>query len=601
MNLIRIKRIHGQSTQRIVFVFLSLIFLLHAEPVLSRVKIYYHDRTQLIKIVQTPEVSVLKQRTGGYLEAVVESGYLKTLRNTGWEYEVVIEDIAAYYKQLLVDSEGGVFGNYYLYAEVRQGIVHLQSEYPGLVKVDSLPTRSIENRALYVIKISSNPAANNGKPEVLFCGAIHAYEPIGVSVCMTDMTHLCENYASDPAIQWLVDNRQIYFIPVMNPDGYVFNETYPSMMWRKNRRLNPGGSYGVDLNRNYPYKWGYDNNGSSPNPSAWNYRGTGPASEPETQAIIDFVNVHQFRTWHNHHSPGDVLLIPFSYIDSYPWADTIEYYTICREESVLYGFLDWGNSSQAYGYPCNGELGDWAWCDSATYKIFGLVPELGPDYWGGMNDTAEIVGICQNMLMAELYLMEVSGFFPVVFEITVHDTMPGANNDGILNPGEMAALQITLQNKAVVDTAFDLSGYLSTSYQNISVTDSIGNYGDVIRLAQATNNNDPFVVSCSTAAVPNDWAHFYLRLEWNTGAYEKTLVCSLQIGPEIGVSEHVRRVKDPSLIWPTIINGSLRLPKNLSYKLFDITGREVMPDKIKPGIYFIYIDGKLSKKVIKVR
>jgi hypothetical protein len=595
------KRIHGQSTQRIVFVLLSLIFLLHAEPVLSRVKIYYHDRTQLIKIVQTPEVSVLKHRTGGYLEAVVESGYLETLKNTGWEYEVVIKDIATYYMELRSDGRGGVFGNYYLYAEVRQAILDLQSQYPGLVKVDSLPTRSIEDRALYVVKVSNSPAINNGKPEVLFCGAIHAYEPIGVSVCMTDMTHLCENYASDPAIQWLVDNRQIYFIPVMNPDGYVFNETYSSMMWRKNRRLNSGGSYGVDLNRNYPYKWGYDNVGSSPNQTAWNYRGTEPASEPETQAVVDFVNAHQFRAWHNHHSPGDVLLIPFSYIDSYPWADTLEYYTICREESVLYGFLDWGNSSQAYGYPCNGELGDWAWCDSATYKIFGLIPELGPDYWGGLNDTAEIVGICQNMLMAELYLMEVSGFFPVVFEITVHDTMPGANNDGILNPGEMAALQITLQNKAVVDTAFDLYGYLRTSYQNISVTDSIGNYGDVIRLAQATNSNDPFVVSCSTAAVPNDWAHFYLRLEWNTGGYEKTLVCSLQIGPEIGISEHVRRVKDPSLIWPTIINGSLRLPKNLSYKLFDITGREVMPDKIKPGIYFIYIDGRLSKKVIKVR
>lgn len=601
MNLIRMKRIHGQSTQRIVFVLLSLIFLLHAEPVLSRVNIYYQNYYQLVQLIQMPEISVLKHKSSGYLEAVVESGYFETLRASGFEYEVLIKNIATYYMELRSDGRGGVFGNYYLYAEVRQAILDLQSQYPGLVKVDSLPTRSIEDRALYVVKVSNSPAANNGKPEVLFCGAIHAYEPIGVSVCMTDMTHLCENYASDPAIQWLVDNRQIYFIPVMNPDGYVFNETYSSMMWRKNRRLNSGGSYGVDLNRNYPYKWGYDNVGSSPNQTAWNYRGTEPVSEPETQAVVDFVNAHQFRAWHNHHSPGDVLLIPFSYIDSYPWADTLEYYTICREESVLYGFLDWGNSSQAYGYPCNGELGDWAWCDSATYKIFGLVPELGPDYWGGLNDTAEIVGICQNMLMAELYLMEVSGFFPVVFEITVHDTMPGANNDGILNPGEMAALQITLQNKAVVDTAFDLYGYLRTSYQNISVTDSIGNYGDVIRLAQATNSNDPFVVSCSTAAVPNDWAHFYLRLEWNTGGYEKTLVCSLQIGPEIGISEHVRRVKDPSLIWPTIINGSMCLPKNLSYKLFDITGREVMPDKIKPGIYFIYIDGRLSKKIIKVR
>lgn len=593
--------IHNKSVSRVALLLCILFLTSHAEITYSRVKIFYYNYDQLLQLVQTPEISVLKHRTGGYLEAVVESGYLKMLKNTGWQYEVVVEDIAAYYKQLLIDSEGGIFGNYYLYTEVLQEILQLQAQYPGLLKVDSLAIRSIEDRAFYTVKVSSSPVANNGKPEVLFCGAIHAYEPIGVSVCMTDMTHLCENYASNPAIQWLVDNRQIYFIPVMNPDGYVFNETYPSMMWRKNRRLNPGGSYGVDLNRNYPYKWGYDNNGSSPNPSAWNYRGTAPASEPETQAIIDFVNLHQFRAWHNHHSPGDVLLIPFSYINSYPWADTLEYYTICREESVLYGFIDWGNSSQAYGYPCNGELGDWAWCDSATYKIFGLVPEIGPDYWGGLNDTAEIVGICQNMLMAELYLMEVSGFFPVVFEITVHDTMPGANNDGILNPGEMAALQITLQNKAVVDTAFGLCGYLSTSYQSISVTDSIGNYGDVIRLAQATNSNDPFVVSCSTAAVPNDWAHFCLRLEWNTGGYEKTLVCSLQIGPEIGISEHVRRTTDYPLIFPTIISGAIQLPEDISCKFYDIAGREIMPDKTTPGIYFIYIDGKLSKKIIKVR
>ncbi|MGB3480037.1 MAG: M14 family zinc carboxypeptidase [bacterium] len=589
-----------KMTKKLVLLLWCFFLFGSAEQTFSRVNIYYQNYDELVQLVQTPEISVLKHKSGGYLEAVVEHGYLETLDKSGFEYEVLIKDIATYYKELRSDGRGGVFGNYYLYTEVKQAILDLQSQYPGLVKVDSLPTRSIENRALYVVKVSNSPAANNNKPEVLFCGAIHAYEPIGVSVCMTDMTHLCEDYASDPEIQWLVDNRQIYFIPVMNPDGYVFNETYPSMMWRKNRRLNSGGSYGVDLNRNYPYKWGYDNIGSSPNQTAWNYRGTEPASEPETQAVMDFVNAHQFRAWHNHHSPGDVLLIPFSYVDSYPWDDTLEYYCICREESLLYGFLDWGNSTQTYGYPCNGELGDWAWCDSATYKIYGLVPELGPDYWGGLNDTSEIVGICQNMLRAELYLMEVSGFFPVIFEIIVHDTMPGANNDGVLNPGETAGLQIALQNKAVVDTAFGLCGYLNTVYPHVNVTDSTGNYGDVIRLAQVVNS-DPFVVYCSTAANPSDWVHFDLRLDWNTGEYEKTLVCSLQIGPETRIIEERCRPKKHYTVFPTVVSGAIHLPEGTSCKLFDITGRVVLSNKMKPGVYFVEVDNKIVQKVVKIR
>ncbi len=585
-----------------LFLFFLCFFVFgSAAQTFSRVKIYYQDYSQIRILLQSSEIAVLKGKRNDHLEVLIEADHLEMIKSTHLKYEVMIDDVARYYQEMLADGRGGVFGNYYLYSEIRQAILGLQSQYPALVKVDSLPIRSIEDRAIYVVKISNSPGANNGKPEVLISGAIHAYEPIGPSVVMCDMTHLCENYAADPEIQWLVDNRQTYFFPVMNPDGYVFNETYPSRMWRKNRRLNPGGSYGVDLNRNYPYKWGYDNNGSSPNPPAWNYRGTAPASEPETQAVVDFVNAHQIRTWHNHHSPGDVLLIPFSYIDSYPWNDTLEYYTMCREESLLYGFVDWGNSSQAYGYPCNGELGDWAWCDSATYKIFGLVPELGPDYWGGLNDTSVIVDICQRMLGAELYLIQVAGFFPIVLDITVNDSPPGGNNDGVLNPGETAALQIRLDNKAVVDTADGLCGYLSTAYQYVRMIDTIGNYGDVIRLTQAINSSDPFAVACSTSAAPFDWVHFNLRLVWDAGDFEKTLVCSLQLGPAPGVRENVFMPTDYQNIMPTILTGPLLLPKDLECKVFDITGREIQTNNPAPGIYFIEVEGKIEQKVIKIR
>jgi len=477
------------------------------------------------------------------------------------------------------DGKGGVFGNYYRYTEIFQSIVVLQTRFPGLVKVDSLPTRSIENRALYIVKISNSPNSNNGRPEALISGAIHAYEPIGPSLCMSDMTYLCEHYSADPEIRWLVDNRQVYFLPVMNPDGYVYNETYPSRMWRKNRRNN-GGSYGVDLNRNYPYKWGYDNIGSSPNPDAWNYRGTAPASEPETRAVVDFVNAHRIRTWHNHHSPNDVLLIPFGYIDSYPWGDTLEYYTMCREESLLYGFNKWGNSYRAYGYLVNGGVEDWAWCDSATYRSYCLVPELGMDYWEGLSDSSKIVDVCMRMLGAELYLVEVAGFFPKVFSLTVNDSAPGGNNDGVLNPGEQARLWITVRNKAVVDTALGLTGYLSSNYPHCRVTDSVGSYGNVVRLTTVANSTDPFALACSTSARPGDWARFSLRLAWNSGNYEKTLACSLRIGPvtRVAGSDDVTCSSTAFRLMGNPAQGPVRLavpaPRGLvKVRVFDGCGR----------------------------
>ncbi len=611
-------------------VFLSFLFFLflYGEEKFSRVRIYYQNCHQLEELLKFPGLDVLRTEPGQYLDAVVELAKIKKISEAGFKAEIVVEDLAQHFKNLLAGSKGGVFGNYYTYGEIRQSIVALQSRFPGLVKVDSLPTRSIQNRAIYLVKVSNSPNSNNGRPEIIISGAMHAYEPIGPSLCMSDMTYLCEHYATDPEIRWLVDNRQIFFIPVMNPDGYVYNETYPGRSWRKNRRLNPDSSYGVDLNRNYPYKWGYDNRGSSPIPSAWNYRGTAPASEPETRAILDFVNSHRIRTWHNHHSPNDVLLIPFGYIDSYPWNDTLEYYTMCREESLLYGFRKWGNSFRAYGYLVNGGTEDWAWCDSSTYKIFCLIPELGMDYWEGLTDSSKIVNVCMRMLNAELYLIQVAGFFPKVLSVSVNDSPPGGNNDGILNPGERANLRIGINNKAVVDTGFGLIGYLSTSYPHLTINDSTGNYGDVIRLSRAVNS-DPFAVACSTSANPGDWVNFNLRMAWNSNNYQKMLTCSLRIGPYIGVEEDRRwQIRDGSLKIlilqnPTFsknlrIRYSLHKTMDVKLILYNSLGQvveilvdgmngggvyeKILTKKLRSGIYFVRLttDNKVTTKKIVI-
>ena len=148
---------------------------------------------------------------------------------------------------------------------------------------------------MWAVKISDNPNVNEDEPEVLFNSAIHAREVITPEVLLHAMDHLTDNYGVLPEITDLVDNREMWFVVVVNPDGYFHNQVIEPNgggMWRKNRRQIVASIYGVDLNRNYGYEWGYDDLGSSSSPTAETYRGNGPFSEPESQNMKQFTEAH---------------------------------------------------------------------------------------------------------------------------------------------------------------------------------------------------------------------------------------------------------------------------------------------------------------------
>ena len=140
--------------------------------------------------------------------------------------------------------------------------------------------------------MSNNPSVDQpAKPQMLVTSLHHAREPGSLSAVIYYLSYLLENYSTDTHIKTIIDNTELYFVPCVNPDGYIYNiTTYPGGggMWRKNRRVNAGGSFGVDLNRNYGYNWGFDNVGSSPNGVSDTYRGASAFSEPETQAVRNF-------------------------------------------------------------------------------------------------------------------------------------------------------------------------------------------------------------------------------------------------------------------------------------------------------------------------
>ena len=187
-------------------------------------------------------------------------------------------------------TQGDINGAYHNYNETNTLLRELESNYPGQAQVTTVGY-SIEGRELNVIKISDNVSIDEAEPNIFIIGCHHAREWISVEVPLLFAQYLLEQYQDNPEVRRAVDGVQVYIMPIQNPDGLEFSiHTY--RMWRKNRRYNGNLGWGVDTNRNYGYMWGYDDEGSSPDPYSEVYRGPAPFSEPETEAVRQFLLAH---------------------------------------------------------------------------------------------------------------------------------------------------------------------------------------------------------------------------------------------------------------------------------------------------------------------
>ncbi len=280
----------------------------------------------------------------------------------------------------------GTMAGYYKYQEMLDILDSMAAKYPDLFKPKSPlhPTlTTFEERPLYWVKISDSPADDEAdEPEIFFNAVHHAREPNSMSQMIFFMWHLLENYDSDPEVKFLVDHTEIYFVPCVNPDGYIYNETTNpdgGGFWRKNRRLNADGTYGVDLNRNYGYAWGLNDSGSSGNTSSEVYRGTAPFSEPETQMIREFCIAHEFVMTFNYHTYSNLLIHSWDYDFVYtPDHDLfIEYGDYMTEEN---GYLN-GIAGEVL-YLVNGGANDWNYGEQTEKnKILSFLPEVGYSFW----------------------------------------------------------------------------------------------------------------------------------------------------------------------------------------------------------------------------
>jgi len=348
----------------------------------TQARIYFDTKQQLAELRLTG-LDIVKTAPG-YVEIITNPGELEDLSALGFRTEVLQTSLSEFYRTRLSRAATALdMGGYKTLAEVEASMTLISSNYPYIVTALQSIGTTHEGRDIWAVKISDNPYVDEEEAEVLFTGAIHAREVITPELLLAYMEWLAVNYGIDPEATELVDTREIWFVPIVNPDGYYRNEVIAPAgggMWRKNRRDNGDGSYGVDLNRNYGYEWGYDNEGSSPNPSSDTYRGPYGFSEPETQAMRDFQLSHDFVVSCYYHSYSDIFLYPWGY-DRFRTPDQDIFAALGDTIQNMNGYIP--GAPWELLYPTNGGSFDWEYAEQTLKnKTFATTIEVGADYDG---------------------------------------------------------------------------------------------------------------------------------------------------------------------------------------------------------------------------
>ncbi|MBD3298860.1 MAG: hypothetical protein GF341_09415 [candidate division Zixibacteria bacterium] len=364
----------------------------------------------------------------GFFTVLLTQTTLDSLRRAGHSLDVLNHN----WYESFTPATSSPNGGFRTLAQALALLDSIHTEHSGISTARYSIGTSVEGRNVWAIKISDNPAIDEDEPEVLFTGLHHAREPISMEIVLETINRLTDGYGVDSRITEIVDHCEIWFIPCVNPDGYVFNTTHAPNgggMWRKNRRDNNDGSFGVDLNRNYGYEWGYDNTGSSQFPFSETYRGPSPFSEPETQAIRAFLNSRDLVFMVNYHSYGDLYLWPWGYDRLYT-SDEQLFRTI---GDSLATFNSYGPAVGWALYLTNGDANDWAYGATTEHNsVLAFTPEVGSSQQGFWPPEDDIPALIEENIEPNLLFLELAGYperiFPPAIPIwTTPDTATSAD------------------------------------------------------------------------------------------------------------------------------------------------------------------------------
>jgi hypothetical protein len=308
------------------------------------------------------------------VRVLVQPSELKSFLSLGLAHRLI--ERGKPYRDVIKNKPLAPDARYYTPKEMEAELLALEKKYPGLAKrVDlNLLTKTgatHEGRHLFALKISDKVAQDEGEPTALLAAQHHARELNAPYMVLQAAKRVLAGYASDPLLKKTVNSYELWFVPCVNPDGvnYVWTR---DRWWRKNRRRNSGGSYGVDLNRNYPFHWGKCGSTSSRETSS-TYRGPRAASEPETQTMMALAKLKAFDKYLDFHSYGHEVLTTYGPCQQRAYAGKRVLQVEAFYRNLIRAKMRFATRSPS----ASGEAPEWHW---ATNGSLSYLVEVGTSF-----------------------------------------------------------------------------------------------------------------------------------------------------------------------------------------------------------------------------
>ncbi|MCP4604079.1 MAG: hypothetical protein GY847_26750 [Proteobacteria bacterium] len=425
------------------YLWITIIF--HWLLIVCSSRVFAHDIKVNIEIRDKRDFQTLadldvsvESLNGDTVYARIRTETLKALKEVGFSVQVAVPDIAA---QIPVSPDVREKNQYYDYAEMVDAVKKVESSYPAIAKVFAIGT-STEGRDILAVKISDNVDVDENEPEILFDAAIHGNEWTGIEVAVYLIKYLTNNYKSDDELKKLVDTREIWVVPMVNPDGVVANT-------REN-------AAGVDCNRDFGYMW-----------DGWS-GSTAPFSQSETRAMLRLTDENQFVMATSFHSGNEIFVFAWSYTPEHT-VDVHNFRAIGRAYGALSGYPYRQSANENSGYFVVGSSKD------ANYGSFGtlswsieLSKEKVPPY-------DEVPAISKRNESAMLFLISASGqgVTGMVTDLTTGSPLPAVIEISNLGWLAYADPQVGDFHRFLVPGTYDLriwaNGYVSETVENVQV------------------------------------------------------------------------------------------------------------------------------------